>query len=80
MKPKAYSYVRFSTPDQAKDDSLRRQMRLTVEYAERHGLELDTDLTFQNLGLSAYHGANVYIIAFLTNLIKKPQLMAEVIY
>jgi DNA invertase Pin-like site-specific DNA recombinase len=26
MKPKAYSYIRFSTPEQEKGDSLRRQM------------------------------------------------------
>ena len=59
MKKRAYSYVRFSRARQADGDSLRRQMRLAVEYAERHGLELDYSLTFQDLGLSAYHGANV---------------------
>jgi DNA invertase Pin-like site-specific DNA recombinase len=57
-KPKAYSYVRFSTPDQAKGDSYRRQTEAANEYAQRHGLELDTELTLTDLGVSAFHGAN----------------------
>jgi DNA invertase Pin-like site-specific DNA recombinase len=44
---KAYSYVRFSTPDQAKGDSKRRQIAMTAEYAERHNLDLDDSLTFK---------------------------------
>ena len=57
-KPKAYSYVRFSTPDQAKGDSYRRQTEAANEYARRHGLELDTELTLTDLGVSAFYGAN----------------------
>ena len=34
-KPKAYSYVRFSTPGQAKGDSYRRQTEAANEYAQR---------------------------------------------
>lgn len=56
-QPKAYSYLRFSTPEQAKGDSFRRQASLAQEYAIRHGLQL-ADLTFQDLGVSAYRGAN----------------------
>lgn len=57
-KPRAYSYLRFSTPEQMKGDSFRRQMQMAVEYARRHGLELDDKLTFQDLGVSAYRGRN----------------------
>jgi len=57
--PTAYSYVRFSTPEQLKGDSLRRQLELSEKYAAEHGLELDTTLTFRDLGLSAYHKVNV---------------------
>ncbi|GHE69011.1 hypothetical protein GCM10019059_30840 [Camelimonas fluminis] len=56
-RPKAYSYLRFSTPEQAKGDSFRRQTALAQEYAVRHGLEL-ADLTFHDLGVSAFRGAN----------------------
>jgi DNA invertase Pin-like site-specific DNA recombinase len=53
-KIKAYSYIRFSTPEQAKGDSLRRQLELSRKYAEAHNLILDE--TMQDLGLSAFHG------------------------
>jgi DNA invertase Pin-like site-specific DNA recombinase len=56
--PKAYSYVRFSTPDQAKGDSYRRQTEAANEYARANNLELDSELTFADLGVSAFRGAN----------------------
>jgi DNA invertase Pin-like site-specific DNA recombinase len=56
--PKAYSYLRFSTPEQAKGDSLRRQMALADDYAKRHGLTLDTELNMRDLGVSAFRGDN----------------------
>jgi DNA invertase Pin-like site-specific DNA recombinase len=59
--PKAYSYLRFSTPEQSKGDSLRRQTALADEYARRHGLALDTELTLRDLGVSAYRGDNVAV-------------------
>lgn len=55
---KAYSYLRFSTPEQAKGDSHRRQFSAAQAYADEHGLELDTDLAFHDLGVSAFRGAN----------------------
>lgn len=55
---KAYSYVRFSSPEQAKGDSLRRQTEAAQKYAQKHGLSLDEELTFQDLGLSAYQARN----------------------
>lgn len=57
-KLKAYSYIRFSTPEQERGDSLRRQSEAAVRYAAVHGLELDEKLTFQDLGVSAFTGAN----------------------
>lgn len=57
-KPKAYSYLRFSTPEQMKGDSMRRQTAMAREYAARHSLELDNTLTFHDLGVSAFRGQN----------------------
>lgn len=56
--PKAYSYIRFSTPEQIKGDSLRRQLEATREYALTKGFELDESLTMQDMGLSAFSGAH----------------------
>lgn len=54
--PTAYSYIRFSSPEQAKGDSLRRQIERSAEYARAHGLELDHSL--RDLGVSGFKGAN----------------------
>jgi DNA invertase Pin-like site-specific DNA recombinase len=56
MIVKAYSYIRFSTPEQIKGDSLRRQEEVSKEYADRHGLELDE--TLRDIGISAFKGRN----------------------
>ncbi len=53
---KAYSYIRFSTPEQARGDSLRRQSAKAQEWAQQRGLVLDDSL--RDLGISAFHGAN----------------------
>lgn len=58
---KAYSYLRFSTPEQMQGDSFRRQTVAARTYAEQHGLELDTELSFHDLGVSAFRGKNVGI-------------------
>lgn len=55
---KAYSYIRFSTPSQSKGDSFRRQTEKAVLYAAEHNLEL-ADLSFKDLGISAFDGSNV---------------------
>ena len=49
--PTAYSYVRFSTPEQIKCDSIRRQVELSQNYAEAHGLTLDDSLQLTDLGV-----------------------------
>lgn len=55
---KAYSYVRFSTPQQALGDSLRRQSEKAERYAVEHGLTLDTELKMTDAGVSAFRGKN----------------------
>ena len=40
-KPKAYSYIRFSTPEQEKGDSHRPQEKEAEDYAKKYGLTLD---------------------------------------
>lgn len=54
--PKVFSYIRFSSPEQAKGDSLRRQTEKAAKWCETRGLTLDNSL--RDLGVSAYRGAN----------------------
>lgn len=56
---RAYSYIRFSTPEQAHGDSLRRQLEDSIAYAAARGLILDDKLNMRDLGVSAFRGANV---------------------
>lgn len=56
--PVAYSYIRFSTPDQIKGDSLRRQIEASHRYATEHNLTLDETLNVRDLGVSAFSGMN----------------------
>jgi len=54
---KAYSYIRYSSPQQAKGDSFRRQLALTQTYCDKHGFELDKNLSLYNeLGVSGFSG------------------------
>ena len=53
-RPKAFSYVRFSSPEQAKGDSFRRQIEQARDYARRNGLDLDE--SFRDDGVSAFNG------------------------
>ena len=53
---KAYSYIRMSTPEQLKGDSVRRQLKSTNEYINEMGLEL-TDIISDH-GVSAFKGKN----------------------
>lgn len=61
MKPKAYSYIRFSSPEQAKGDSYRRQRAAALKYCAENGLELaDTkEYRFFDSGKSAFTGKHV---------------------
>lgn len=58
-RPKAYSYVRFSTPEQQRGDSFRRQTEAAEAYAREHGLDLDLTHDLYDLGVSAFRGANI---------------------
>ena len=58
MKGIAYSYLRFSTSEQAHGDSRRRQLSLAEGYARQHNLLLDKGLNFRDLGTSAFRGKN----------------------
>src|ERR1700739_3092496 len=53
---RAFSYVRFSTPQQKLANSLRRQVERTAAYCAEHGLTLDESL--RDEGLSGYHGVH----------------------
>ncbi|WP_161850999.1 recombinase family protein [Bradyrhizobium sp. CCBAU 051011] len=55
---RAYSYVRFSTPEQAKGHSLQRQTEAAQAWAAANGVVLDDELTFEDKGVSGFHGAN----------------------
>jgi DNA invertase Pin-like site-specific DNA recombinase len=67
--PRVYSYTRFSTPEQAQGDSLRRQSDGALRWTERKSAErardglpplaLDDKLRMQDLGVSAFRGKNV---------------------
>ncbi|HTU22990.1 MAG TPA: recombinase family protein [Gemmataceae bacterium] len=54
----AYSYIRFSHPEQSKGDSLRRQIEAAAEWCEHNKIHLDTSLTLHDLGSSAYTGSH----------------------
>ena len=57
-KQKAFSYIRFSTPDQIRGDSLRRQLAAAERWAEENYYQLDTSL--RDTGVSAFKGRNIY--------------------
>lgn len=56
--PKAYSYIRFSTPKQAQGDSYRRQLPEGYRLLCRAHLQL-VDKTIDDFGTSAFRGANM---------------------
>lgn len=59
LKPLLYSYIRFSTIEQAKGQSLNRQLSFAKEVAKEKGLELDDSLSMRDMGLSAFHKTNI---------------------
>ncbi len=67
---KAYSYIRFSKPEQMKGDSLARQIEKSKAYCNANGLELDTELNLKDLGISAFNGKNLDEDAALGGFIK----------
>jgi DNA invertase Pin-like site-specific DNA recombinase len=56
---RAYSYIRFSSAQQAEGGSFLRQIELSRAYCKRKGLDFDESLSLQDLGVSAFRGDNV---------------------
>jgi DNA invertase Pin-like site-specific DNA recombinase len=63
----AISYKRFSSPKQARGDSVRRQTDVTEEYCQRHHLRLID--TYLDAGLSGFTGENLNDGSALTTLL-----------
>jgi DNA invertase Pin-like site-specific DNA recombinase len=61
MPRRAYSYRRFSSPQQAAGDSRRRQTEYARRLCEQHGWHLDDSLTLHDLGISAFHSKNAKV-------------------
>lgn len=67
-KPRAYSYLRFSSPEQAKGDSERRQTDAAAAWCERNDIQLAEGGKYKDLGVSAFRGKNAetgHLAAFL---------------
>lgn len=56
---KVYSYIRFSTPEQAKGDSYRRQLQRIQKYCRDNNHVFDDTLTIEDAGKSGYSKANL---------------------
>ncbi|MFD2263467.1 recombinase family protein [Lacibacterium aquatile] len=56
-KARIYSYLRFSSPQQKRGDSKRRQTELIKKWAE--DLKLEIAEAYMDEGVSAYSGANI---------------------
>lgn len=55
-KPIVFSYLRWSSPEQRKNTSRKRQEQFAVRYADKHGLELSEAIVDD--GVSGYSGKN----------------------
>ncbi|KXU94197.1 hypothetical protein CR51_27385 [Caballeronia megalochromosomata] len=56
---RVYSYLRFSDIRQKAGTSVERQEEYAVKWAREHAMELDTNLTLRDEGLSAFHQKHV---------------------
>src|SRR5580698_8423813 len=54
-----YSYLRFSTKEQSKGDSFRRQTDRTAAVCQAFDLVLDDTFNLKDLGVSAFKGKNL---------------------
>lgn len=59
MATKCYSYLRFSTPEQAGGDSLRRQTKAAEKWAKENNCHLDDSLRMADLGKSAWKNEHI---------------------
>ena len=71
--PKAYSYIRFSSAEQKKCDSYRRQLERSEIYAKEHNLELVTDVEYSFLdeGRSGFKGEHANADGELSRFLNK---------
>lgn len=58
-KPRAFSYLRFSSVEQEKGDSIRRQTNGSQTWCDRNQILLDDSLSLSDFGISAFKGKNV---------------------
>lgn len=56
MSKIAYSYNRYSSPQQSDGDSIRRQTALARGWCARNGYTLDTGTTYEDRGVSGFSG------------------------
>jgi DNA invertase Pin-like site-specific DNA recombinase/uncharacterized protein YbjQ (UPF0145 family) len=56
--PLCISYIRFSSERQSQGSSLERQLKLSHDYAAKHGYVIDDNHSYRDLGVSAYTGKN----------------------
>lgn len=59
MNTLAYSYIRYSRPEQGLGHTLARQIERAEEYAQANGLTLDDKLNMRDQGISGYSGKNI---------------------
>jgi DNA invertase Pin-like site-specific DNA recombinase len=52
----AYSYIRFSSPEQRKGDSWRRQWEATVRFCRENNLDLEQSRQFYDEAMSGFRG------------------------
>ena len=58
-KPLVYSYIRFSSKEQATGTSAKRQLEFAEKWAEQNNMPLDTSL--RDEGRSGYHGDHIKV-------------------
>src|SRR5262249_14424243 len=73
--PLAYSYLRFTTPEQKTCDSLRRQVEQTADWCKRNKAQPDGSITSRDEGVSAFRGkhrenADIHALAAFMNAVK----------
>jgi DNA invertase Pin-like site-specific DNA recombinase len=56
MARTAFSYNRYSSPQQSDGDSIRRQTALARAWCARNGANLDTEATYEDRGTSGFRG------------------------
>ncbi|MFT0167546.1 recombinase family protein [Paraburkholderia mimosarum] len=58
-KGRVYSYLRFSSAQQAKGSSADRQLAYAARWAAENGYQLDDSLSMRDEGLSAFHQRHI---------------------